>query len=93
LEDEEGWYRLTIHQIKSTGGSGLLWRCGSILNALQYAFPEKTFRPWLFDQSNSGAFDDAQSQLEFWKWLGKELGIEDPKLFLLSITPTEIRSR
>lgn len=62
------------------GGKALLEKlfAGSLVKALQFAYPGHEWLPWKFEQSVPVHFwDQKDHQRQFMNWLGNELGFKE----------------
>jgi hypothetical protein len=52
IDDEEGWYGVTVDQIERLGGAGLLAEhyCNSLVFALMEIYPTIQWNVWRFDK-------------------------------------------
>src|SRR5690349_6915619 len=71
----EDWYNVKLEVIIKHGGQRVL-QCynNSPLNALQSVFPEHNWIPWKFGQVPQGFWEKRENQLEYFSWLGEQLG-------------------
>lgn len=73
----EDFYKISKDDIKNYGGTIMLTKVygGSILQALQDAYPDHKWLPWRFSVGLPNKFwDNKQNQREFMDWLGFTLG-------------------
>jgi hypothetical protein len=72
----EDWYNLTMQQIQSRGGSGLMEKYGnSAAKLVMSVYPHHSWLEWKFKQVPREFWDTKNNQRKFMDWLGKEIGL------------------
>lgn len=75
-KDLADYYKLTKEAIILHGGDGLLISRykGSITTAMMDTYPDFSWKPWLFEHTPKGYWEDMENQKQYLEWLGKRLG-------------------
>ncbi len=80
LRRYEDWYAVTTQRLRRLPGGASLLNVfgGSLFAAVQDAFPEYEFLPWLFRACPRAFWRDPENRRRYMRWLEGELGIERP---------------
>lgn len=70
------WYTVSADAVVQQGGSRLLKSYGhSLRRALEAVYADHHWHAWLFQPQNHNIWDDATIRMEYFSWLGRQVGI------------------
>src|SRR5689334_12993922 len=71
----DDWYDVTVNTIHAHGGQGVLLNYNdSPSMALKSVYPQHNWMPWKFKRAPKGFWERLDNQLEYFNWLGNQLG-------------------
>lgn len=83
----DGWYEVTVRDIKRHGGRGMMEHYGeSLVRALSAVYPHHHWLPWKFKRAPAGFWDDRANQRWFFDWVASNLGITGTIITTVIIT-------
>lgn len=78
LNSMEGWYDVTVDEIRKRGGSGLLCEFGdSLMAALFYIYPEHPWDLLKFHKMPQNFWSTPRRRKLYFDWIGRQLGIKE----------------
>src|SRR5689334_7486762 len=72
----DDWYNITLEDIQRYGGAIRIhdYFNNSPSKALLTVYPEHNWMPWKFRMSPRGFWEKSEHHLQFFNWLGEQLG-------------------
>lgn len=77
LFTQKDLYGLNTQLLSENGGNTVLQNHGgSLIRSIQYAFPEYTWHPWLFETCPRNFWTQMENKKMYLEWLGAKFGID-----------------
>ncbi len=71
------WYQVRSTDLRQHYGKGLIHKLQSVAAIVLDAFPEHSWKPWLFDRVPHGFWSSRRNRNDYFDWLAVQLKIRD----------------
>ncbi len=71
------WYQVRIADLRRHYGKGLIHKLQSVAAIVPDAFPEHSWKPWLFDRVPQGFWSSRRNRNDYFDWWANQLKIRD----------------